>query len=180
MASIVAADIKVRLSTTAGAAGNSTAPGAAGTSLGKYMTNADMTDNTLNNLFPDVTGAENAASNVDYQALFAYNSNATNTWIGPVVWISSEVAGGVSTAIGVDTTAASANNSAGAQALTIANKNTAPAAVGFSSPTTQAAGLALSDIPATQVKAIWVRRTAANTTAQANDGATLSWAGDTT
>jgi len=180
MASIVATDIKVRLSTTSGAAGNSTAPGAAGTSLGKYITNADMTDNSLNNLFPDVTGAENASSNVDYQCLFVYNSNGTNTWLSPVVWLSSEVAGGVSMAMGVDTTAASAVGSASAQALTIANKNTAPAGVSFSAPTTQGAGLALSDIPTGQVKAIWVRRTAANTAAQANDGGTLSWAGDTT
>lgn len=178
--SIVAGDIHTRLSTTAGAAGNSTAPGAAGTSLGKYITNADLTDNLLNNLFPDVTGAENSASNVDYQCVFAYNANGANTWLGPVVWISSEVAGGVSAAIGVDTTATSAVGSAGAQALTIANKNTAPAGVAFSSPTTQATGLALADIPNGQVKAIWVRRTAANTSALANDGATLSWAGDTT
>jgi len=180
MASIVAADIKVRLATTAGAAGNSTAPGAAGTSLGKYITNADMTDNVLNNLFPDVTGAENAASNVDYQCLFVYNSNGTNTWLAPVVWLSSEISGGVSMALGVDTTATSAVGAAGAQALTIANKNTAPAGVSFSSPTTQASGLALSDIPSGNVKAIWVRRTSANTSAQANDGGTLGFAGDTT
>lgn len=177
--SIAATDIHTRFATTAGAAGNSTAPGAAGTSLGKYITNADLTDNTLNNLFPDTTGAENAASNVDYQCVFIYNAHATLTWQSVVVWISAEVAGGDSTAIGVDTTAASAVGSAGAQALTIANKNTAPAGVTFSSPTTQGTGIAVGDIPAGQVRAIWVRRTAANTTALANDGATLSYAGDT-
>ena len=46
--SVAASDIHTRFATTAGAAGNSTAPGAAGTSLGKYITNADLTDNTLN------------------------------------------------------------------------------------------------------------------------------------
>jgi hypothetical protein len=177
--SIVAADIKTRISTTAGAAGNSTAPGAAGTSLGKYITNADLIDNVLNNLFPDVTGAENAASNVDYQCQFIYNSHGTLTWQSVVVWISAETAGGSSWAIGVDTTAASAVGGAGAQALTIANKNTAPAGVTFSAPTTQATGIAVGDIPAGQVKAIWIRRTSANTSALAPDSATLSYAGDT-
>ena len=177
--SIVAADIHTRLATTAGAAGNSTAPGAAGTSLGKYITNADLADNTLNNLFPDVTGAENAASNVDYQCQFIYNAHATLTWQSVVAWISAETASGSSWAIGVDTTAASAVGSAGAQALTIANKNTAPAGVTFSSPTTQATGIAVGDIPNGQVKAIWIRRTSANTAAVAPDSATLSYAGDT-
>lgn len=177
--SIAGSDIHTRISTTSGAAGNSTAPGAAGTSLGKYITNADLTDNTLNNLFPDNTGAENAASNVDYQCVFIYNAHGTLTWQSVVVWISAETASGASTAIGVDTTAASAVGGAGAQALTIANKNTAPAGVTFSSPTTQATGIAVGDIPAGQVKAIWVRRTDANTAALANDSATLSYAGDT-
>lgn len=177
--SIVAADIHTRFATTAGAAGNSTAPGAAGTSLGKYMSNADLTDNTLNNLFPDVTGAENAASNVDYQCVFIFNNHATLTWQGVVVWISAETAGGSSFAVGVDTTAASAAGSATAQALTIANKNTAPAGVTFSAPTTQATGVVVGDIPAGQVRAIWIRRTSANTAALANDSATISYAGDT-
>lgn len=177
--SIVATDIHTRFATTAGAAGNSTAPGAAGTSLGKYITNADLTDNTLNNLFPDVTGAENAASNVDYQCIFIYNAHATLTWQGVVVWISAETASGSSFAVGVDTTAASAVGGAGAQALTIANKNTAPAGVTFSAPTTQVTGIVVGDIPAGQVKAIWIRRTSANTAAVAPDSATLSYAGDT-
>jgi len=177
--SIAASDIHTRFATTAGAAGNTTAPGAAGTSLGKYITNADLTDNVLNNLFPDVTGAENAASNVDYQCVFLYNAHATLTWLSVVVWLSAETAGGSSFAIGVDTTAASAVGGAGAQALTIANKNTAPAGVTFSAPTTQGTGIAVGDIPAGQVKAIWIRRTSANTAAVAPDSATLSHAGDT-
>lgn len=178
--SVVAGDVHVRGSVTAGAAGNSTAPPAAGGNLGKYIPNADSVDNVLNNLFPDTTGAENAASQVDYQCIFLYNANGVNTWIGVVAWISTEVAGGDSIAIGVDPTASSAVGSAAAQAVQVANKNTAPAGVAFSSPTTQASGIAVGDIPAGQVKAIWIRRTAANTSALANDGATLSYAGDTT
>lgn len=177
--SIAASDIHTRFATTAGAAGNSTAPGAAGTSLGKYITNADLTDNSLNNLFPDVTGAENAASNVDYQCVFIYNAHGSLTWQGVVVWISAETASGSAYGIGVDTTAASAVANASAQALTIANKNTAPAGVTFTAPTTQATGISVGDIPAGQVRAIWVRRTSANTAAVAPDSGSLSFAGDT-
>lgn len=176
---IAAADIHTRMATTAGAAGNSTAPGAAGTSLGKYITNADIVDNTVDNLFPDVTGLENQNLQADYQCVFVYNAHATLTWQGVVVWISSEVAGGDNTAIGVDTTAASAVGSAGAQALQVTDKNTAPAGVAFSSPSTQATGLVLGDIPPGQVKAFWIRRTATNSSAINNDGITWGLAGDT-
>lgn len=176
---ITATDIHFRASTTAGAAGNSTAPGAAGTSLGKYITNADITDATLNNLFDDVTGDQNAASQVDYQALFVYNAHGTLTWQTVVAWLSSEVAGGTSAAIGVDTTAASALASAPAQAVTIASKTTAPAGASFTSPTTKGTGIAVGNLTAGQVRCIWVRRTAANTAAVDADGVTIRCEGDT-
>jgi hypothetical protein len=179
---ITAAEIKFRASTTAGAAGNSTAPGAAGTSLGKYMTNADMTDATLNNLFDDITGDQNAANQVDYQAMFVYNSNATLTWQAPVVaWLSAEVAGGAVAAIGVDTTAATVNNSSPVQAVTIASKTTAPAGASFTSPTTKGTGVAVAAIAATFVRCIWVRRTISGgpVTAVDSDGVTVRVEGDT-
>lgn len=177
---IATTDILQKLSVTGGAAGNTTANLTPGTSLGKYISTTQIVDATLNNLFPDVTGDENATSNVDYQCVFVHNNHATLSLLNPVIYISAEVAGGASTAIGVDTTAASAVGSATAQALQIANKNTAPAGVTFSAPTTKATGLALGNIPPGQVKAFWIRRTAANTTAVNNDGVTVTVAGDTT
>lgn len=177
---ISTSDIKFRWSTTSGSAGNSTANSTAGTSLGKYMSSTDITDATLNNLFPDVTGDENAASNVDYQCLFVYNSHGTITWQNVVVWMSAEVSGGVSCAVGIDTTAASANNNSSAQGLIIANKNTAPSGVSFSSPTSKGTGLSLGSLTAGQCRAVWVRRTAANTSAVNSDGVTVRAEGDTT
>lgn len=176
---IASTDLLIKLSTTAGAAGDSTAGGAAGTSLGKYISTTQITDATLNNLFPDVTGTENAASNVDYQCVFVHNNHATLQYQNPVIYISSEVAGGVSAAIGVDTTASSAVGSATAQALQIADKNTLPSGVSFSSPTTVGTGLTLGSINAGSVKAFWIRRTAANTSALNNDGVTVTVSGDT-
>lgn len=180
---ITASNIHFRKSTTSGAAGNSTAPGAAGTSLGKYMTNADITDASLNNLFDDVTGDQNAASQVDYQAMFVYNDHATLAWLAPVAWISAEVAGGTSVAFWWDSTAATVNTSASVQALTIANKTTAPVGaswVTYTDKATSKAGTgATTDIAATYCKCIWIRRTAANNAAVDNDGCTIRVEGDT-
>jgi hypothetical protein len=175
---ITAADIHFRLTTTAGTAGNQNAGTPAG-SLGKYAANNDLTDATLHNLFDIISGDENAASTVDYRAVGIYNANAALTWQAPKAWISSETAGGASAALGADTTAASAIGSATAQLLQIANELTAPAGVTFTAPTTKTAGVALSDIAATFVKGLWVRRTAANTTPVDTDGAVVTVEGDT-
>jgi len=177
---IVSADIKWKLSVKTGSAGNSTAGTAAG-SLGKYISTTEIVDNTINNLFDNISGDENAASTVDYRCIFVHNSHATLTLLSPVVWLSAEVANGASAAIAIDDLAASAIGSASAQADEIANETTAPGSgVGsFSSPTTKGTGLALSDIPAGQCRAVWVRRTAANTAALDNDGVTIRVEGDT-
>ena len=179
MAAIVASDIVWRYTTTAGAAGNSTANTTVGTFLGKYASSSAWAGGSANDLFPDITGAQNAASQVDYAGLAIHNSNAANAYQNAVAYISAETAGGASIAIGVDTTAASAVGSATAQLLTIANSTTAPAGVTFSSPTTAGTGLSLGSIPTGNVKGLWVRRSAANTAALSNDGVTLATSGDT-
>lgn len=176
MAAIVASDIITRFSTTSGSAGNSTAGTAAG-SLGKYASTTAWTDGAA--LFDDISGAENAASTVDYRCIFVYNSNGANAYQNAVAYISAEVANGASIAIGVDPTAASAVGSASAQAVTIANETAAPAGVTFSSPTTAGSGVSLGSIPSGSVRAVWVRRTAANTAALSADGFTLGLSGDT-
>lgn len=171
-------DILFKLSAPEASAGNANSAGVAGTSLGKYVSTTQLTDNTLNNLFPDITGDQNTNNQVDYQCLFVHNSHASLTYQNAVVWLSSEVAGGSNLAIGLDTTSASAVGSGTAQALTIVNSTTVPTGVTFSSPTTKAAGISLGNIPSGQVRAIWIRRTAANSTPVANDGGTISVSGD--
>ena len=174
---IVATDLLLQLSTTAGTAGNTLAstPNA---SLGKYISTTVLVT-TANGLFDDVSGAENAASTVDYRCVFVLNNHATLTALSTVVYLSAEVAGGASTAVGFDTTLASAKGAAVAQALTIANELTAPSGVTFSAPVTAGTGVLLGDIPAGSVRAFWVRRTAANTTAVDADGVTFAIACDT-
>jgi len=175
---IIATDIQLRLTVLTGTAGNSTAGTPAG-SLGKYISTTQISGTALNNIFDNISGDENAASTVDYRCIAVYNAHATLTLLAPVVWLSAETAGGANMALSVDTTSASALGNTVAQAKEIATETTAPATQTFSAPTTKATGLALADIPAGQVKGIWLRRTAANSAALDNDGFTVSVSGDT-
>lgn len=179
MAAITAAEIVTRYTVKTGSAGDTTASGAA-TSLGKYASTTAWAGGTLNDLFDDISGAENAASTVDYRALAVLNNNTANPLESAVAYISAETAGGASIALAVDNLAASPKGQAGAQLAEIATETTAPTGVSaFSAPTTIATGLALGNIPVANVKGLWVRRTAANSAALSNDGATISITGDT-
>lgn len=176
---IASSDLKYKLSILTGSAGNSLAQSDVNASLGKYISTTEITDATLNNLFDDVSGDENAASDVEYRCIFIHNSHATLTLKSPIAWLSAEVSGGASAAIAVDNTAASAIGSASAQADDVADESTAPSpALTFSTATTKGTGVSLGDIPAGYCKAIWVRRTAANTAAKDNDGVTIRVEGD--
>lgn len=179
MTAIIASEIQWRFTTTAGAAGDTTANTTVSTFLGKYAATSAWAGGGTNDLFADISGAENAASQVDYAGLAILNNNTANTAQNSVAYLSSEVAGGASIAIGADTTAASAKGSATAQLVTIASRTTAPAGVTFSSPTTAGTGVSLGSIPVANVKGLWVRRTAANTAALSNDGVTLAVQVDT-
>ena len=177
---ITASDILLKLSIKTGSAGNSGAQADVNAALGKYISTTQLTDNTLNNLFDDVSGAENAASTVDYRCIFVHNAHASLTMQSAVAYVSAEVSGGAGVAIAVDSVAASAIGSSSAQALEVASETTAPSGpLSFSTPTTAGTGLSLGNIAAGECKAIWIRRTAANSAAKNNDGATIAISCDT-
>jgi hypothetical protein len=176
---IVGTDILIKLSTTAGSAGNQNSQADPNASLGKYISTSAWAGGSLHDLFDVISGEENAASEAEYRCIFVHNNHGSLTWFGPVVWISAETANGASIAIGVDTTAESAIGSASAQAVSVANENTAPSGITFSSPTTKGTGVSLGDIPAGHCRALWIRRTAANNAAIDSDGGTLTFEGDT-
>jgi len=169
---VSSSDVLIKLSTKTGTAGNQNA-GTPNGSLGKYISTTQITDATLHNLFDAVSGDENAASDVEYRCVFIHNNHATISFDNVRVYLVSEVAGGASAAIGVDPTAASAIGATAAQAVEVADENTAPTGVTFTAPTVLADAINLGDIAAGSCRAFWVRRTAANTAALANDGVTL-------
>lgn len=176
---ITSTDILFKLSTLLGSAGNTTAstPDA---SLGKYVSTTQVSGTALNNIFDNISGEENAASEAEYRCIFVHNSHATLTLLNAVVYMTSDVAGGANVALSVDTTAASAVGSSTAQAKQIVDENSAPVSQTFvDTPVSRATGLALGNIGPGQVRAVWIRRTATNSVAQANDGFTLNVDGET-
>lgn len=175
---ITDADIKFKHSVTTGP-GNSTAQADPNASLGEFMSSTEVTDATLHNLFDKVTGDENAESDVEYRCIFVHNDHATLTWEDVVIWLDAQVAGGAVAAIGLDPVGVVAEDSASAQADEIGDEDEAPAGVSFSAPSTKGTGIAVGDVGPGECFAVWVRRTAANTGAVDNDGATLAAEGDT-
>lgn len=174
---ITASDVVLRLTVKTGSAGDTTASTPAA-SLGGFTSTTVMSTGA-SALFDDISGAENAASTVDYRAFDVLNNHATLSLQNAVVYLASEVAGGASIAIAVDSVGPVAKGAA-SQGSSIANETTAPTGVGaFSSPTTAASGLSLGTIAAGQIKRVWVRRTAANSAALDNDGVSFAVAGDT-
>lgn len=182
MAAITSGEILFKLSTKTGSAGNQNSSTPAG-SLGKYISTTQLSGTALNNLFDDVTGAENTANTTDYRCFFVHNSNASNTLENAVVYLSGgDPAGGATVTIAVDSTAASAIGSASAQALE-ATTETAPGGsvtgLSYSAPSTAGTGLSLGNIAAGYCKAVWVKRNVNNTAAVSNETVTFAVTGDT-
>lgn len=180
---IVGTDIDWYLSVKTGSAGNSTGSTPAG-SLGKYISTSQITSGGANNIFDDVSGDENAASDVEYRCTFIRNAHGSLDLQAPVIWIQSEQAGGASMAFAIDDIAASPIGQAGAQADEVADEDTAPTGIGsWSTATSKATGLSLcptdTDLAFGECKAVWWRRTAADSVAVDNDDALLRCEGDT-
>src|ERR1041385_1698976 len=131
---IASSDIKIFLS---GGSGNSD-PNA---SLGGVKSSTEVTDNTLNNLFDDVSGTESNAGDTEYRCVYVYNNHGTLSMQNTHVYISSNTSS-------ADTTfdIALAGEGVNATAETVANENTAPVGESFSAPTTYAAGLDMGTI----------------------------------
>ena len=176
---IASSDILFKLSTKSGSAGN-TVSGVPSGSLGKYISTTQIDNvSTLNNLFDDISGDENAASDIEYRCFFIHNNHGSLTYQSAVVWISGQVAGGASGFLAVDNNSATPIGTGIAQAQEVADEGTAPTGIVFSAPTSKGAGLSLGDIPAGYCKGVWVRRNAYNTSAVNNDGITIKVEGDT-
>lgn len=163
---IVASDIKFLLSAPVATAGY-LLPGSPGNSLGIYASTTQLSTASggLDNLFTDLTGAQNAANQVDYACVFIWNSNSNHTMLTPYAWLPVGLLGNTNTAsfaVGADPILPSALGSAGAQAVGIANSLQAPSGVTtWAGPSTLSTnGVALPNIPAGSVAAVWIRRTA--------------------
>jgi hypothetical protein len=179
LTAIVAGDIVYLLSSTSvgsGFSGTSTA----GSSLGKFCTTSVISA-SLDNVFLDLTGAQNAASQVDYQCVFIQNNTASgNSMLNTTVWIPTASDNNVYThhAFAIDPTGVTAQASASPQAVTIANNVTAPLYLGnpltwVSPSATSSGGTNIGSVAPARVFAVWLRRTATNSVPFNSDGFTL-------
>lgn len=182
MTAIVAADVLLKLSAPGASAGNTTS-GTPGNAWGNYISTTVISNTPLDNIFPDITGAENAASQVDYACVFVHNNTASgNSMLNTVVWLptSAYIAGGATLQVAGDPTAASLLASSAQQAVKITASTNAPVGVsGWVSNTSTvptsgnsyANGILLGTIAPGFVRAIWLKRSATNSSPVNNDGA---------
>lgn len=160
---IISAEIQYRLS---GGAANTVALASIGGAKSGTSIPAALLD--------DTTGAESAAGDIEYRCFYAHNNNGTLSLQNAVTWIQAQTLGaGHAIAIGLGSSALNGIEQ------TVANEDTAPVGITFSSPTTQATGLALGSIPAGQHRAVWIRRTVTAASVASNNSYTLRVLGDT-
>ena len=140
-------------------------------SLGGVGTGSEAGE-TLHDLFDRVGSAEAVAGDVEYRAINVKNTNGVDTLYDAVIWISTETSS-------TDTIIALAYDSTGTQS--VVNESTAPSApvLSFSTPVSEATGIALGDIAAGATKRIWLRRTVTAGAAKATDAGQLSVSGGT-
>lgn len=163
--SITSAEILYKLS---GGASNSTASNSLG--------GAASSTNAPGSLFNSITAAEASAGTTKYRCIYVDNTDASITLTGAVLWITSNTpSASTDLSVGIGTAAMNAAEQ------TVANETTAPTGVTFSAPSTKAGGIALGDIPAGQVRSIWLKyNVTAGAAATSSDPFTIRVEGSTT
>lgn len=167
MTAIQASDILFMLAAPTATAGNGVM-GVAGQSWGGFLSATPLSATAQNNLFADITGAENAADAVDYACVFILNNTTSGkTMVSAMAWLPTQnmSAGGATLALAADPTGISVKTSTAAQALTIPNAFQAPAGITtWAAPSSTASGgVALGAIAPGSVAAVWLRRSASAT-----------------
>ena len=139
-------------------------------SLGGVKSSVDASST----LFDDVSSAEATAGDVEYRCVYVHNAHASLPLVGAVLWVPANTPSGSTTVdVGVGTSAMNGTEQA------VANEGAAPSGVTFAAAASQAAGVALGDIPAGQSRAVWLRRTIDAGAGAANDTFTIRVTGDT-
>ena len=142
-------------------------------SLGGDISNTEIANATLHNLFDRVLGDESYTGDTEYRAFYVKNTHASLTWEGVKVWIDTNTPAGDTIEIGIE-------SSKGSPKQSIANENTAPTGITFSAPSNKENGLNLGDLLPGDVYMIWVKRIVPPSTAAYNTNYfILKFEGDT-
>ena len=172
-------EILFKLSAPSATAGN-TVMGLPGVSLGNFISTIQVSAIINNNIFSDITGAENAGNQVDYACIFIHNNTSTgNAMVNTIAWLPSAMVtpGGATLAMAADPAGISILNSNTQQAAVISAPTNPPAGVsGWVSPVSDipvspsyTGGLQLGTIQPGYTCAVWIRRTVADVAALDSD-----------
>lgn len=165
---IAATDIDFHLS---GGAANADA----NASLGGAISNTQITNASLHNLFDVVGSDEASAGDTEYRCIYVKNNHGSLTLQNAAIWIQTQTPSG-DTSIEI----ALAGEGVNGTAETVANESTAPVGETFSAPATEGAALVIGDIPAGQHIPVWVKRVVgAAASAYNSDSVVLRVKGDT-
>ena len=139
--------------------------------LGGTKSATAVINNTLNNLFATASVAELASGSVKYACIYIDNTHGSISCTAGVVYLLINTPSiDSAVAIGLGTSAVNGVEQ------TIADVNTAPSGVSFSSPSAVGSGISVPDIPAGQHQALWIALTInAGAAAFENDGCTLAY-----
>ena len=119
---IVASDLVKSLTGASSNGGSQADPNAA---LGNYRSSTTITDNTDNNLFDDVSGAEATTGDTEYRCFAIQNKHASLELQDAKVYMQDAVIGGTNVLSFAVETPATANLTNG-NAQTVGNESTAP------------------------------------------------------
>ncbi len=144
--------------------------------LGGAISSTAITDNTLNNLFSDVTGDMHATGYTTYRCFYVKNTNASLSAYNSKVWIQTNTSG-------TDETITIAIEGAkGSPVQTIGTETTAPSSptLTFYTANSQGNALNLGTLATNDVYAIWVKRVVTiGTQPYASDSAVIKFYVDT-
>lgn len=145
------------------------------TSLGGAITATEITSDTLNNLWDDVNKTESASGDTEVRCYYVKNTHATLTYENVSVYINSNTPSTDSSVeIGLGTSAVNGTEQ------TVADEQTLPTGVTFSTAAGSGNALLIGDIPAGQHKAIWVKRiVSASANAYTEDEYEIMYDGET-
>lgn len=140
-------------------------------SLGGVKSSTAVTGSTI---LDTVLAAEGAAGDIEYRCVYVHNNHGTLSLDNAVVWLQSST-------LGTDQAIALALGSSAVNGTeqTVADEDTAPTAVTFSTPASKGAGISLGNIPAGQHRAVWIRRTVTAGAPASSSSFTIRVEGDT-
>ena len=167
---IAASDIKLRIS---GSSASATDPNGSFGGAMSTVSGGIITTNVLNNDMDDITSAEASTGITIYHNYYYKNEHATLTYISPKFYIDTQTnSGDTSVAMAL---VAEAKNVATTR---LANEETVPATVVFTTPANYAGGIAIGSLDAADYRGIWVKYIVGSSASAVLDAYTLGIQGD--